>query len=235
MKYRIKIEKKITDTTPRLWMTKPSFYQEVNQAFSILKNKIIRLKDKEKKSTFLLTGIERKTGTSTIAFNLSITCSRDLPEFRIVLIDTNLSHPSLHNAFKILPEPGIVDFLNGMVSLEDTIQKSFLPNLDLITIGTTYDSLPAPFTPPSFQYFLELITKQYDLVFIDSAPGLMSGHTQSISTQVDGVIMVAEAHRTRLQAVSALTTQLDQDDARLVGSFLNRRRHIIPRWLYEII
>jgi Mrp family chromosome partitioning ATPase len=126
-----------------------------------------------------------------------------------------------------------MEYLFEGLSLPEVIQPSPLPNLDLICIGQYDRQIISPFDSLEFSNFLEETRKHYHFVLLDSAPALRSGQTRNISSKVDGVIVVAEANKTRWQVVAELKRQLESDEARLVGSFLNKRRFVIPKWVYR--
>lgn len=220
---------------PRLWMLDPERWPRAMESFRILKNRISSLGEKEGMKVFLLTGSDRKCGTSAIAFNLSLICAWDMPDLRILMVDANVSHPSLHKAFGISPEPGFADFLYGNVPMPEIIRESCLPNLDLVTFRKNGKGIPSPFSLRSFSDFLQTVKKHYDFIFLDSEPLLSSGHTQIVSSRADGVLLVAEANRTRLEVITELKYRLESSGARLAGSFLNRRRYVIPKWIYRYI
>ncbi|MEZ4528094.1 MAG: CpsD/CapB family tyrosine-protein kinase [Desulfobacterales bacterium] len=225
----------IPKNAPRLWMLDPEQYPRALESFRSLKNSITRLGEKEGMKVFLLTGSDRKCGTSAIAFNLSLICAWDMPDRRILMTDANLSHPSLHKSFGISPEPGFADFLYGKVPMPEIIRQSCLPNLDLVTFRKNGKSIPSPFSLGSFSEFLQTVKTHYDFIFLDSEPVLSSGHTQLVSSRADGVILVTEASRTRLEVITELKNRLESSGARLAGSFLNRRRYVIPKWIYRYI
>ena len=218
---------------PQIWVSEPEKYPQVIESLRVLENKIVRFNEEERLQVFLLTGTERKTGVSSIAFNLSLLCGWDMPERRILMIDANMSHPSLHKSFDIPIAPGLADFLYGIVPIASITYDSFLPNLKLIPFGNKAENLPSPFMRQSFLDFLKLIKEQYDLVFIDSEPSQSSGDARTISSRADGVIMVAESQKTRLEALTEAKNHLQDDGARLIGNFLNRRKYAIPQWLYR--
>ncbi|MCI5163800.1 MAG: hypothetical protein D3917_17650, partial [Candidatus Electrothrix sp. AX5] len=198
---------------PQIWVSEPEKYPRVIESLRVLENKIVRFNEEERLQVFLLTGTERKTGVSSIAFNLSLICGWDMPERRILMIDANMSHPSLHKSFTIPIAPGLADFLYGRVPIASITYDSFLPNLKLIPFGNKAENLPSPFMRQSFLDFLKLIKEQYDLVFIDSEPSQSSGHARTISSRVDGVIMVAESQKTRLEALTEAKNHLQDAGA----------------------
>lgn len=223
---------------PQLWILEPERYPQAVESLRALENRIVRFNKEEGLQIFLLTGTERKTGVSAVAFNLSLICGWDMPERQILMIDANMSHPSLHNSFDIHISPGLIDFLYGNVATTDIVYGSCLPNLSLpnltlIPFGKKSEDLSSPFMRQSFLDFIDLVKDQYDLIFIDSEPIINSAHAQSISSQADGVIMVAEAKKTRLEDLTEAKIHLQNNGARLIGNFLNRRKYVIPQWLYK--
>lgn len=224
-----------SEDAPVLWMLEPQRYPQVLESFRLLENKAITFREKENLKTFLLTGSEEKVGVSTVTFNLGLVMSLSLADQRILLVDANLSNPSLHLAFGCAPSPGLMEYLFEGLSLTEVIQPSILPNLDLICIGQFENQVISPFDSLEFSNFLKEAKRHYSFVLLDSAPALRSGQTRNISSKADGVIVVAEANRTRWQVVAELKRQLESDEARLVGTFLNKRRFVIPKWVYRFV
>jgi len=220
---------------PAMWMLSPQKFPSVLESFRTLKNKIAALKEKEGLNVFLVSGADEVVGTSTVTFNLGLTLSFDLTDQRILIVDSNLNNPSLHNAFDLLNEPGLMDFLMGNAGLESVIKSSPYSNLDLITSGKTDSRIKSPFDLKAFEDFVKEMSGRYDFVLFDSSPVLKSSQTRIISSKIHGVIIVAEANRVRWEVMSEIKRQLSIDGAKLVGSFLNRRKFVIPRWAYRFI
>jgi capsular exopolysaccharide synthesis family protein len=220
---------------PFLWLLYPELYPHVVEVFRYLKTKISASEGDKKLKTFLITGPHENCGVSTVAFNLALTLSFDMIDKQILLVDTNTSTPSLHSAFGYPVNPGLMDYLFGIRPLEEIILSSDYPNLHLIPSGSIDFLTVVPFDLAEFSHFLNDVREQYDFILLDSAPLLKSSQTQSLSSKVDGVIIVAEANRTRWQVMADLKNQLESNGANLIGSFLNKRRFPIPKWLYRWI
>jgi len=220
---------------PALWLLNPQKFPSVLESFRTLKNKIAALKVKDGMNVFLVSGADEKVGTSTVAFNLGLTLSFDFVDQRILIVDANLNHPSLHTAFNLSQHPGLMDFLMKNSQLENVIRNSSYSNLDLITSGRTESGFQSPFDLEAFRNFVAEMSARYDFVLLDSSPVLKSSQTRIISTKIHGVIIVAEANRIRWEVMTEIKRQLVNDGAKLVGSFLNRRKFVIPKWVYRFI
>ena len=165
--------------------------------------------------------------------NLGIVFARDLIDRRMLLVDANILNPSVHQLFNIPQQPGIMDYLLKNYPLNHILKQSQHKNLDLITIGEVVHEVSSPFELKRFTEFLAEVSKVYDFVLVDAAPPLQSSHSRILSTRLDGVIIVAESNATRWEVLLELRNQLEKDGANLVGGILNKRRFVIPKWVYR--
>ena len=220
---------------PSIWMASPERHQNILESLRMVKSKISQTRKEGACKHFLITGAEPGVGTSTVAQNLAVVLANDFLDQRFLLVDANLSYPSLHRTFGLPADPGVLNYLLSDSTLEEVISGSGWPNLDVITIGKSDHNAASPFDLERFRHFLKEISAAYDLILIDSAPALRSSQTRVISSQVDWVIIVAEACRTRWEVLVELKNQLAQDGAKTLGGILNKRRFVIPRWAYRFI
>ena len=218
---------------PALWMAEPERYSRTVEVFRTLANKIAFISDTGKMKVFLMTGSDDKVGTSTVLFNTALMMGRSMLDRRILLVDTNIDRPSLHVAFDHSPSLCLMDYLLTGAALADIVQPTFLANLDIISCHRMDESLLSPFTTPSFSHFFSEVRKHYEIILLDSAPALRSSHTRMILPESDGVIIVTEANRTRVRVFEELVRLLHTENATLLGSFMNKRRYVIPKWIYQ--
>ncbi len=208
---------------PSLWIKYPDRYPDVVTTFRKMKNEIMRYNNNNK-ILFFLTGTDRHVGVSSVAFNLALICGWDLPDARILLIDTNVSNPVLHKSFPIEYHLGLADFLYKKATMTEILYKTEMDNLDLIPIGAGFINMPSPFSRKIFVDFLEKIKNIYDIIFIDTEPVLYSEYTQSIISYADGVILIAESGKTRLDDIEKSCMQIKKCGVDYIGNFLNRKK-----------
>lgn len=227
---------KAHETGPLLWMLEQDRHLSVSEEFRSFKHKLLALQAANAYGVFMLTGTEGRVGTSTAAFNLALTLACDLADQKILLVDAHLERPALHSTFGISVAPGFLDYLTGKPSLEETVHASPLAGLDLMPLGqgTAEDGM-LPFDMRTFTRFLDDVREIYDIVLLDTAPVLRVSQARIMAAKADGVILVFEANRTRSEVVGAARSLLNSDGARLLGGFLNRRRFVIPKWLYRYV
>ena len=217
-----------------LWMAEPQRYPGILESFRPLKAHLQFLAKSHQPMVIQLTGANRHTGSSTTASNLALVLAWDLVDHRILLVDGNLADPSAHQTFGLSREPGLLNYLTEEMDLQQVVQPTMRPNLEVIAIGKPATQVLSPFDLLKFATFLEEVRTRYDFVLFDSAPILGSSDSLTISTKVDGVILVAEANHTRYETIISIENHL-QDSAKVLGIVLNKRRFVIPKALYNII
>lgn len=223
------------EDAPLLWLLEPEKHLRIFENFRAFKNKMSALLTDHGYQVFLLTGTGSGVGTSTMIFNLALTLGWDLADKKILLVDANAHRPALHNGFEIPLAPGLLDYLEKNTPFEEIHKPSSLPGLSLVSIGDLAAQTFSSFNMSGFARFLDTAKQAFDIILLDTAPVLRSSQTRLMSTKVDGVILVVEAMRTRSEVIDAISAQLESDGARLLGSFLNKRRFVIPKWLYRFL
>ena len=227
-------ELKIKSKLP-LWMQTPDRHNNISESFQTLAGKISALSKNNGWKTFLFTGSEQGVGVSTITLNLGLIMARIMPDRRILLADVNISNQCLSKVFKTDASHGLMDYLIGKSLFTDIVHHTYLPNLDIIPFFQKEIDILSPFNLQPFSDFMTEANRDYDFILMDSSPALNSSHTRIISSIVDGVILIAEAGRSRFEVIEELVSRLESDGANLVGNFLNKRRFVIPKWLYRYI
>jgi Mrp family chromosome partitioning ATPase len=78
----------------------------------------------------------------------------------------------------------------------------------------------------------ELITEvsaQYDYVIVDTPPTLSVADANLLAPLADGVLLVADASKTRRAALTQSVKSLELGGARILGTVLNRARPVRRR------
>lgn len=73
----------------------------------------------------------------------------------------------------------------------------------------------------------------FDYVLIDSPALSSSAEVLSLAPIVDGVIMVIEADKTRVDQIQQAEKSIDFARGKLIGHIFNKRSFSIPNWLYK--
>jgi len=181
--------------------------------------------------TILFTGTAHGDGCTTTAASFANTLTQNC-RLNVLLIDANLRSPSLHEVFNIQYNHGLADLL----TLEEGIslfKKVGRGNLYLIPCGKENSGPLTVFESRRFEKTLKLMREKFDYVILDAPPVNSYAETKVMGKIVDGVILVIESGGTRKQVAIKAKQELEEAGAKVLGVILNRRKHYIPRWLYN--
>jgi polysaccharide biosynthesis transport protein len=192
----------------------------VAEAYRALRTSILlALSDQPPKSIVVTSGLPRE-GKTTTSLNLAAVLAQK--GARVLLVDADLRRPSVHTVLRIRGTSGLSTLLTGGAVFEDVVQPApGVSNLWVVPAG-------APPSQPSellsSAKMRELITRwegEYDHVIIDTPPVLSVTDAVSLSSDVDGVLMVVRAGNTRRDALRRMQELLAQVNARQLGVVLN--------------
>jgi len=141
---------------------------------------------------------------------------------KVLLIDADLRHPSLHKIFHLPNVQGLTDVLVDSCSISQAIQPTKLPNLRVLTTGTRASNPPQLLSSTTMERVLQELSQQFDLLFIDSPPALVTPEAALLSALTQGLILVVEAGKSRMKEVQRTVAKLRQAKANILGVLLNQ-------------
>ena len=80
---------------------------------------------------------------------------------------------------------------------------------------------------------IEEFRKQFDYVLIDCPAINAAGDVLSLAPLVDGVIMIIQADRTRIDQIHHAEKSIQFARGKLIGHIFNKRTFHVPTWLYK--
>jgi len=156
-------------------------------------------------------------GTSTVAFQFAQALVRE-PDLRVLFVDANVRRAS----------PAVEA---ARVSARETRGRGAL---DLLPLGDRLrGGVPMPVA--SLRTLLDHAGASYDWVIVDGPPLLESPEAAPMAAQLDGVVMVVRAGRSKRPVLHRALDLLRRSGANVLGTVLNRRRLEIPDFIYRRI
>jgi capsular exopolysaccharide synthesis family protein len=159
-------------------------------------------------------------GKTTTVINTAIALSQT--GARVIIIDTDMRKPRIHQVFEKENGTGLSSFLSGNADLEAIIMKTEIPNLYYIPSG------PIPPNPSEllgsnlFKIMMGSLGEQFDHMILDTPPLLGFADSVIVSTTVDGVILVVSGGKTPRQTLQRAKAVLLQVNAKILGVVINR-------------
>ncbi|PJA30444.1 MAG: hypothetical protein CO189_00040 [candidate division Zixibacteria bacterium CG_4_9_14_3_um_filter_46_8] len=202
------------------------------KVFGSITSNILNREGENTIRSIVVTSAVRGEGVSTIALNYAAV-SATSESMKVLLIDANLRHPSLHRALDAENSKGFSDILFSDIKPAQAVLKTSIENLHFLPAGQFQANLNRVFSKTAVKQAISGLNDQYDFIIMDSPAVSAFPDAATIAGAVDGVLMVISAHRTRREVIAESTKCLENTGAHILGSILNKRTYVIPERLYR--
>jgi non-specific protein-tyrosine kinase len=167
--------------------------------------------------TLLVTSVGTDEGKSIVLANLAITIAESGK--RVVMVDCDLRHPSLHTIFGLPDQPGLTTMMLNE-ALAPPRQGTRFANVDLVAAGPLPPNPAELISSDRFTRVLAAIGGEADMVLVDAPPVSAVTDATILATRVDGVLLVVDSGRTRRDPARRAADQLQRVGARMLGAVL---------------
>ena len=171
------------------------------------------------KRVILMTSSATKEGKSTTCVNLAITLAQ--MGSKVLLIDSDLRRPNLHNFFQMDKTYGLTNVLIGSLTFDDVIKKTEVENLDLITAGDIPPNPSEMVASERMKEFLKEARDRYDFVLLDSPPVIAVTDAAILTTRVDATILVVSSGLTGKSEIKRAINLIKNVQSNVLGVVLN--------------
>lgn len=159
-----------------------------------LKSVIVKLtKEKLFLNMLMVTSSVGGEGKSLTACNLALSLAQEF-DHTVLLVDADIRKPSIHNYLGIKNSAGLTDCLLDEVDIKDALIRTGIGKLSFLSAGRNVPNPAEVFTSQRMRdFFLEMKNRYNDrYIIIDTPPVLPFAETRSLSTIVDGIVLVAK-------------------------------------------
>lgn len=205
------------------------------EEYEKLKNIILSPGSEKTIKTLMVTNAAGKEGSTSIASNLAVTLAKD-NAFRTLLVDGNLRYPAVHKYFDLDDTAGLSDLILGKASIDNVLKRpTASPDLSIVTSGNRIDNPAAIFGIQKLRDVLNDLKTRFDYLIFDSPPVNNYPDAQILAPQMDGVILVVHSGKTRFEVALNAKEQLEKVRSNIIGVVLNRRKYVIPGFIYQTL
>lgn len=173
-----------------------------------------------KSQVIMVTSSRPSEGKTTMSANLG--WAFDSVAERTLLIDADTRRGRMHEVLNLPNDRGLSLLLHGRAPMVDVIQKTPLPNLDVITRGPILAGSSEFLCKPVFDDLVKHWRGEYDRIIIDTPPMLGLSEGTSLQRVVDGVLLVVRAESTPKKDIRDAVTMLNKSGAHIFGFVMNR-------------
>lgn len=171
-------------------------------------------------------------GKTFSAINLAISMAMEL-DYTVLLVDADVSRPSVFRQLGLPPERGLMDVLAGEVTdLSEVLLRTNIEKLSILPAGMPHQRATELLASENMNRLLKQIASRYSdrIVIFDSPPLLVTTESRVLATHMGQVLVVVEAERTTHASVKQALATIESCPIKLM--MLNKSRESGPGSYY---
>ncbi|WP_442496924.1 polysaccharide biosynthesis tyrosine autokinase [Methylobacter sp. sgz302048] len=172
-----------------------------------------------KNNIIMITGPRPGVGKSFVSLNLAIVLA-DAGK-KVLLIDADMRKGLLNKAFGIKREEGLSELISGLIAPSKGIRHIEASNIDFITTGDIPPNPSELLMHERFGQLLEVFSKRYDHVIIDTPPSLLLTDASIVGRLASVTLLTLKAGIHSKQELEQCTKRLAQSGVQVKGIVLN--------------
>jgi capsular exopolysaccharide synthesis family protein len=195
----------------------------VAEAYRALRtNLLFSTLDREVK-TIVISSSGPGEGKSRTAANLSVALAQ--AGYRTLLIDADFRRPSQHRIFGWVRNIGLSNLMIQDVPEEELIKAvDGVPNLHVVTSGPTPPNPSELLGSARMRAVIAAMRQRFHYVVIDTPPVNAVTDPTVIAPAVDGVVLIAETHRTTYPGLAHARDAIERVGGHVLGVVVNKVR-----------
>jgi capsular exopolysaccharide synthesis family protein len=144
---------------------------------------------------------------------------------RTVLVDCDLRRNALQSLAPANPAGGLIELLDGAISLDDALVRDEATGLDVLPLAGASFTPKDMFNGEPTERLLRTLSERYDHVILDTPPLLAVADARGLARLADAVILLIRWNSTSRFAVKAAVERLRQNGTRITGAVLSMAEH----------
>jgi tyrosine-protein kinase Etk/Wzc len=201
-------------------------------AFRNVRTRLILNKDKNDRQQLIITSLMPNEGKSLIASNLAITFAQ--LKKQTLLIDTDMRRGVIHNSFLCNKKPGLADILGKGIEINQDkvaqfIQKTTVPNLYLITSGSSIPNPTELLIDNKIEKVLDILKRQFHYIIIDTPPIEFIPDAFVINKNINKMLIVTRYGKTNLNQLKKKLFEFDNLSDSINGIVLNASPGVLEK------
>jgi polysaccharide biosynthesis transport protein len=175
-------------------------------------------------SVIVLTSPSAQEGKTTSATNLAVALAAIGKN--VLLVDSDLRKPRLHEIFGLRNERGFSDLLAEQgrpdkAPISTYVQPTSIAGLSVLTSGRKRNTASNLLYAPCLSELFDRLRRNFDAVLVDTPPMLPVADARVLGRSADGVVLVCRAGATDRERAKIAIDRLFADGARVLGTILN--------------
>lgn len=171
--------------------------------------------------TILFTSCYPNEGKSNLVFDLSKEMGKSGK--RVLLLDADIRKSTYLRRFNVTQEiRGLSQYLSGQADKSWIVYQTNYENVDIIFAGISAPNSSELLSDPAFEELLADAKRDYDYVFIDTAPIGTIIDAAVVAEKSDGAVLVIESEAVSYKEELKVIEQLERSGCSILGAVLNK-------------
>ncbi len=192
------------------------------ESYKKLRTSVLLSNSNDLQKTLLVTSSLPAEGKTTAVINLGVVLAQT--GARVLVIDGDLRHPSLHEILGASNEQGLSTILSGNLSKAaafSLIERHEGSSLYVLPSGPVPDNPAELLSSKRMKNLLNEFSRSFSHIIIDSPPISFFTDAVMVSSLVDGVLMIVRGPKSPRQVARYSLQSLDAAGAPILGVVLN--------------
>jgi exopolysaccharide/PEP-CTERM locus tyrosine autokinase len=191
-------------------------------AYKILRTQVMQRLRQHDWNVLGVTSPGHGEGKTLTAVNLAVSLAMETTQ-TVLLVDSNLRGPSIHEVFGLKNCPGLADFLLDNQPVEDLLVHPGIGRFVLMPAGRAIANSTEFLTSPKMLALVEEFKHRYPsrIVIFDLPSLLQTADVLAFSPYIDALLLVVEEGRTTVEELQRALSLL-KDSRPVLGTVLNK-------------
>lgn len=214
-------------------VTVTSARSPASEAYRVLQTNIGFAEIDHPIQTMLITSGGVSEGKSLTMANLAVIMAR--MGKRVIIVDTDLRKPTLHNIFRLSNKYGVTSALMERDSdVENYLMPTGVENLRFLASGPLPPNPAELIGSQRMEELVEKLKKLADVVVFDSPPSLAFADASLLARMCNATVLIVSEGYTQVDTLKKTRDQLVQSGTHLLGFVLNRASHPVNSYYYTL-
>ncbi|NNT72538.1 polysaccharide biosynthesis tyrosine autokinase [Flavobacterium sp. IMCC34852] len=169
--------------------------------------------------TLMLTSSVSGEGKTFCSINIATVFA--LSEKKTIILGLDLRKPKIFDDFNIQNDIGAVNYLIGQRKLEDVIQHTHIPYLDVITSGPIPPNPSELILGDSMKEMITQLKKNYDYIILDTPPVGLVSDALELAQFCDVTLYIVRQNFTKKEMLTLLNNRTKRGELNNVSIIFN--------------
>ena len=213
------IGKKHIDTNLAVFEKPKSALSEAFRAIRSSLQFIYKRQNVNGSKTLMLTSSVSGEGKTFCSINIATVFA--LSEKKTVIVGLDLRKPKIFEDFNIENNIGAVNFLIGQKTLDEVIQKTHIPYLDVITSGPIPPNPSELIISEAMKEMMEELKSKYDYIILDTPPVGLVADALELAQYSDVTLYIIRQNYTKKEMITLLNNREKRGELNNISIILN--------------